>query len=286
MKTTKEIADLTGRTFGKDEYAALRHEQCLRLEMAYNHGFTLTSIILVFFSAIFVFVGVIFKLALKNESIIGKEISVDSLIVLAIVIFCLFPIFLIYYFSAKYEDNLRQVVSVGAYLRVFYEYPSILNRGKTDKSDTEILGWELFHCNSSVPKAKLISAEYIIISIASFVLGLSIGVALFGCAYLTNEHYYYAENLAASIAVICVFLILFMICLGVSVFTIMKIRKNTKTDTIMRNYSECYFDAYVNLAQEIGFLTEQQAKDLVQLVNNMRVRDKKLQDEFNKKRKK
>ncbi len=87
----KGLIDLHGKTFDTSEYEALRREMDYRVNVAYGHGFTLISVILVFFSAIFVFIAEILKMAMEPDSIFGVSIWYDLGVVFAISVFCPFP---------------------------------------------------------------------------------------------------------------------------------------------------------------------------------------------------
>lgn len=151
----KGLIELRGKTFDTAEYEALRREMDYRVNVAYGHGFTLISVILVFFSAIFVFIAEILKMAMEPDSIFGVSIWYDLGVVFAISVFCAVPVFIVYSFSVKYEDNLRQICNIAAYQKVFHEYPSLIRREVSDQT-VGVKGWEMLHCNPDVPQAKVI----------------------------------------------------------------------------------------------------------------------------------
>lgn len=267
-KEEKFIRSIAGRSFSDEEYRMLRSEQNLRIEMINGHGFSVISFVLVFFSAIFVFVCEILKLACKETSVLGQNIWVDTVIVLAISILCLLPIFLVYCLSAKYEDALRQIVSVGAYCRVFYEFPSMIRDSKENKN---ILAWEMFHCNSAVPKAKLFTSEYLLISIATAILSFAITLALICCSYIING--FFEDNVLNSVAALCVFIIVYGLSMSFAVYIIIKTRKNTQTDKIMAKYGNSYTEQYLEIAEKSEFLTIEEIEEFKRFKKIMQERD-------------
>ena len=204
-KEEKYIRSIAGKSFSDEEYRMLRNEQNLRLEMINSHGFTIISLAFVFFSAILVFVGKIFELAAIEHSVLGKSIWIDSVVIFTISAFCLLPIFLISCLSVKYEDALIQIISVAAYCKVFYEFPSMIcNENKNNK---KILARELFHCNNSAVNSRQFASEYFLISLATIILSFIITLTLICCAYTTNG--YFQENTVNSVAALCVCRVLY-----------------------------------------------------------------------------
>ncbi len=260
---------LKDRQFSETEYQALRQEQNLRIEMIYTHGFTLASLVLVFFSAIFVFVGNICELSLNNCPVLSQNIWIDSVISFVVSVFCLLPVALVFCFSAKNEDNLRQIISCAAYQKVFFEFPSLLSKKIKDGKDTGILGWEMLHCQQKIPKAKFIAAEYFVIAIASIILSLFLGLALCLYSYFSNDYYSNSLNVINSALCITLFSLLFITLIGISVWLTVKIRKNTNSDNIIKKYGESYFHKYVELARNLGFLTDEQIENLFALVEKI-----------------
>ena len=114
----KGLIELRGKTFDTAEYEALRREMDYRVNVAYGHGFTLISVILVFFSAIFVFIAEILKMAMEPDSIFGVSIWYELGVVFAISVFCAVPVFIVNSFSVKYEDHLRQICNIAASQKV------------------------------------------------------------------------------------------------------------------------------------------------------------------------
>ena len=232
----KGLIDLHGKTFDTSEYEALRREMDYRVNVAYGHGFTLISVILVFFSAIFVFIAEILKMAMEPDSIFGVSIWYDLGVVFAISVFCAVPVFIVYSFSVKYEDNLRQICNIAAYQKVFHEYPSLIRREVSDQT-VGVKGWEMLHCNPDVPQAKVIASEYVAVSVVAVVLSTLLWLALSICS--------------------CVFLLLRKTC------------KNTKGDEVIGKYSPDYTKQYLCIACNLSLLSHDEAAQCYQMINGM-----------------
>lgn len=67
------------------------------------------------------------------------------------------PLFIVIPSAVKYHDGIRQIASLCAYIKVFYELPSIIKRKEGGR-----FFWETTHCNQTLKGEKLIGAEYLL----------------------------------------------------------------------------------------------------------------------------
>ena len=132
-KEDNSLANLKGRRFSDTEYNNLRNEQNKRIDMAFNHGLTVASIMLVYLAALLVAIYYFCQIAMNDSSIIGKDAFADCLIAAVIIMLCGLPTFIIEPFSVKFHDNIRQIVSIANYVRVFYEFPSLISSGSVEE---------------------------------------------------------------------------------------------------------------------------------------------------------
>lgn len=257
----KNLIDLSGRNFNNDEYNALRQEINYRLNVIYSYGFSLVSVILVFFSMVLVFATKILEIIIDQNSIFGNSIYVDLTVIFVVTSFCALPVLLVYSYSVKYEDNLRQICNISAFQEVFFEYPSFL-ANKKDK----ITAWEFFHRTSSVPKAKMIALEYIAVSIISIILTFSLGLILCLCSCCTNSKIFFDSNhLIGSIITVCLFSILLIGVILALLALTFKIRDNTRSDKILKNYLNYYINIYLEYAKHYGILNKIQVHNFTKL---------------------
>lgn len=283
-KTTYDYINCSEKSFNEIEFQTLRNEMNTRLDIAYGHGFTLAAVILVFWAAIFTFSKDLYDLAAASDSIIGKSAFVDGLVVCAVVLFCGIPTLLIYPFSIKYRDNIRQIISIATYIRVFFEYPSFIKRKEKGKDSPKVFGWELLHCNHNIPHGNHLAIEYFIISVASIILATVFGAALVACIignFKNPEHVYVEGSFAVPIIIISgIIAIAYLIFLGV---VACRCKKNVKIEDMFAGYGSAYFELYVKQAVELNIFDQQAANELIEYMKDMGERDAALNEILRKK---
>lgn len=275
MKVQYDFINCANKKFSDDEFKTLRNEQEMRIKMVFSQGFTLAGIVLVFWAAIFAFCKDLLDIINTENSIIGKSAIIDCVIALVIIFFCSVPTLLTFSFSVKYHDNIRQIVSIANYIRVFYEYPTLIAKNseisENDKNEkTEILGWETLHCNHNIPHGKYLAYEYNIIAAGSTILTIIFTIALFSCLiglpFINESHIYIEGNFSIFIFIIGLLISLFYI--SFLIFILCKSRKNVNVDKLFKLYGKIYFEIYVEQAEEIGLIGEEQKKNLLILWKN------------------
>lgn len=284
MKNEYQYIDCSGMLFNEIEFKALRNEQQMRVEMAYNHGHILAGIILVFWAAIFAFCKDLYDIASAADSVIGKSALIDSLIACGITVFCGIPTLIIYPFSVKYHDNIRQIVSIATYIRVFYEYPSFIkekNEAEENKDKPKVNGWELIHCSHNIPRGNFLAIEFYVISIASIILSTLLWAALFACIFGINHNYIEGcfSNTINSFFLLISFIYLIFLCIIAKYCY-----KNVKIEKLFETYGEIYFDKYLQEAQDLKFLNEQEIEGLKEYMKKMNIRDTLIKEELHKRK--
>lgn len=272
MKKVFEHISCKDKEFSRAEYESLRSEMNMRVSMGYSHGFTLATIMLVFWAAIFAFCKDLFDLATASDSIIGKSAIIDIPILLVIVFFCSIPCLLVYPFSVKYNDNIRQIVNIACFLRVFYEYPSLIrNEKKTEEGKAQVIGWEMLHCNHNIPQGNMLALEYVIISIGSIILSFVLGFTLFACVF--GNEYLVARPVESYIA--CILGV--VACagyLGFLCWVAYLCKKQVKIDDLFEKFGKKYFEIYLQEAIELEILSQGEASELREYMSEATKRDK------------
>ena len=288
MKKVFEHISCKDKEFSRAEYESLRSEMNMRVNMAYAHGFTLATIMLVFWAAIFAFCKDLFDLATASDSIIGKSAIIDIIIVFAVVFFCSIPCLLVYPFSVKYNDNIRQIVNIASYLRVFYEYPSMIRKEKkTEEGTAQVIGWEVLHCNHNIPKGNMLAFEYVIIAIGSIVLSTILGIALFGCIFGSTklfespEHYLITQP-AVSYSICILGAVLCAGYLGFLYRVARLCRKHVKIDDLFEKFGKKYFEVYLQEAIDLKILSQDEAAELKEYMCEAEKRDRDIFCELKK----
>lgn len=268
MKTIFEHINCKDKILSQEEYNSLRSEINLHIEHAYKQGFTLASIILVYFAAIFAFYYDLRTVITTSNTYTGL------LIAFVVVILCGIPTLIIYPFSIKFHDNIRAITCIATYCRVFHEYPSMISH--SNKKIKEFKSWELIHCNSMIPNGNWIAFEYHIIS--AFAIVLTIVLGCISCISVTGFNFMDAWHIIGGI--ILVLLSLLYIAFLIVVFC--KSLKNLKLAKLCAAYENLFFTAYKQEAIDIGLLSQEEASELVTYRERIISRDRNLVDKFTK----
>lgn len=167
-KTTDFITKNPNIEFSVDEFNTLRAETVERISIMNNQASNAINLILATWIAGFTLLGI----QLTNQ----KDLSTFYLIILSIGQMSAFylSLLMIIPMATKSGENLRQLISIGMYIKVFYDYLSIL------KQDSETVStyylWEytdklLSSFTTSKGKKqlkyRLLNSEYVILSAAS-----------------------------------------------------------------------------------------------------------------------
>ncbi len=252
--------DLKDKTFSIDEYKTLRSEQNVRIEIINDHSFKINNFVMVFYAAVIAILGVCFDFIGNENTIFGRYIVIEFIISLILTVFTSIPIFMLYTFSGKYNDNLRQIVSISTYQKIFFELPSLKAKGQN------ILGWEFFHDHPEVPKAKLFAKEYTILSITAIFCTALVSICLSASGFFLNKYFkdgYNNPNLAAVI----VFYVLLLGYIGYMIILAIKITRNTDSEKLIGEFVQEQTNYYLEIAKKSNYLTEQERAEFKKLLN-------------------
>ena len=111
------------KQFSEDEYASIRNEMIQRINTINSQASTAVVTILSTWAA---------ALTLSLELIKNIELAPNDLLLIIIIrtVIFLVPIFYFIPLAAKSGENVTQIVSISAYIRVFYDYLSFKNNTK------------------------------------------------------------------------------------------------------------------------------------------------------------
>lgn len=233
--------ELQGLQFSTHEYDSLRSEIVSRIEHLNQEA---NSTIIVCLSAWTI--GVALNTAIEE---LGTQQSIlfffMAPVVFLLPIFCMIPL------SAKTRDNVQQIAAISAYIKVFYEYRSLLD-GK------ELFQWEMtYAAHSPVHNNKrrqsrimnLYSAEYAIFSI------LSLLVSLFTFIYIATSKHESFPSCQLYVGYLAAFVILFF----VMILFIWGICWISRSRTAMKKLTVEYLELYIARAVQIGVITNEEA---------------------------
>ncbi len=162
-------------TVSFNEYNSLRQELITRITLINNQAHTAILTILTIWSAGFVLLSKIFDF--KNND----QFYSPLVLVFLINFIFLIPIFYFIPLSIKSGENIAQIASISAYIKVFYEYKSL-------KSNGVFFNWETTNnaassVNVDRDKASrpmlLFNEEYTILSLSSLVIYIIVSFSLF-----------------------------------------------------------------------------------------------------------
>lgn len=262
------------------EYVRLNNELTSRMDKFFSQGYTLVSIIAVIWS-LTLGGAVAWVSGLNNIKDFGGCYAVfASTVILGIVFTLLFgiPIFLVSPFAVKNHDHFRAVSSLSAYIKVFFEYPSIALDLKSEKHDSHTDGrgqkiaWELNHREAKVAKfADHFNSEYLYVS--SFSLLLSFISAVCFIAYAAINYKALEKGVLSGIGIsaiiiVCFVYIVILIKYFYRVYEISDIGKHIQI------YPDEYFIAYLHQAVEIGFYTLQDRNNCIVYYDKLAQQDK------------
>lgn len=228
---------VTPCNFKSDEYHRVNDELLERMRGIFTHGFSLITM-----------VGLLWTITATLMSnfdfarLLGEKSQ--TFLFAGLIIFLLgTPVVILYPFSVKYRDNLRVISNLGAYTKVFFEYPFLLKKIET-KTETQspMMAWETLHCGAKYGIKKMFGFEYLAAAIISDIL------VIISCSYFLSikwNTYFF------------IFSIIYFVLL---VFITIIIALNSRTTHPLESYGKEYFLVYLAEAVRWGFLSEKEAE--------------------------
>lgn len=240
-----------------EEYNSLRSETIERISIMNNQGASAFGIVLTSWAAGFGMMGVM----LANIEKIPQEM-VKFIYILEIIAF-LYSLIMLLPMAVKSGENLRQILSLGTYIRVFYNYLP-----QHEKVQGPLFYWDTVDKQVNyiaTPKgiknkrhklAKWYNHEYIVLGFASSIFTLITFIML--CDHLLCGG---KSKTAIIIMTTSGVLLLFLL-----IYTLCQIYKASSVTTNMMRISNDYMEKYVVIAKELGFIdvseVEQALKEL------------------------
>lgn len=219
--------------FNIQEYLSIRSELIQRISIINAQSHTAILTIITAFSA-----GM-----MLNYNTINNENNVIEFVALNIIrsVIFLIPIIYLIPLSVKSGENLIQLASISAYIRVFYDYLS------TDKNK---MNWETSNnilSNANVDRGKLslsmkfYNEEYTILAIISYALYIVFSsVSIIGI------------KAVMSIKLWIVFIVIYVIMGIGSIVAIIFIHKSSGIKYSLMKYTPIYIEGYIKRAVQLG----------------------------------
>ncbi len=251
-----------GKRHQKEELKRVNQELLERMERLFSNSLLLLSIVI----ALWALTATLLAGYFENYN--ASKAATLIVGMLAVVLFGL-PTLLLFPFSVKLHDNIRSVASLSAYIKVFFELPSLLDKEK--KQDGNLYLWETLHCDATIPQAKFFSVEYVIIALLSpFLASICAGLFFF----LTEA---WTELLVWRWAFI-ISAVFYVILLGIMTGFVMK---NARTRRHGQLYAAQYLEEYLKRAVIMGEIKKNDALNFMCFQKYLIERDNGVRSSFN-----
>ena len=232
--------------YSDNEYNSLRTEMIERISSIYTiSNLAITTVISAWTAGLALLIFLLSKDATIDAYYITFAGFIDSLFFLAPILFFL-PI------VTKNSENLNQIASLSAYIRVFYEYI----RPKYKNGDIDRYSWEYSNnlvSNINVDRGKksislkLYNEEYTLLSILSFLMYLATAIINIKKAFDSNLTPYLHLIIVALYSSLILIAFIFII----------KIHKTSSIKNFMKK-GIFYTERYINRAIELKLIPENQ----------------------------
>lgn len=243
--------------FSENEYLSIRSELIERIKLLNSQSFTALATIISFWAA-----GFTFKMALMSKNIYFSEINEKIIMEFLSAIIFLIPLFLFIPLSVKSGENLTQIASLSAYIRVFYDYPICHNkRNKNWETSNNLLS------NSNVDRKnrsrfmKLYNGEYTILASISFMIYLIFEILnIKSIVFLFNDQKISVFNLH-------IIVILYLLITIMSMLAIVCIHKVASMKNTMMNGTVYYMQGYIKRANQLGIIKDKEMEKALSELN-------------------
>lgn len=244
------VRDIVNIKFSEHEYDSLRSEMILRIENINNQANSAIITILSTWT-----IGFALIVAVKEF-----EIEFPFFLIIGTSIF-LIPIFYFLPLAIKSGENIQQIASISAYIRVFYEYNSL-------RCGAELFNWETSNNIYSAVNVnrgknsllmKFFNDEYTILSTASLLIYILLSVyTLNGIFSMVNLKKYLTYLIATAV-------------LGsVSIGVVWIIHQASCMKNSMMKNTIFYVNAYIDRAIEIGVIPPNERTTVKTILNPSR----------------
>lgn len=246
-----------------EEYNSLRNETVERISIMNNQASSAFGLLLTTWGAGFTLLGVLIAYQTSSEK---TEIPFQCMLLLSTcqVFAFLSSLFMLIPMAIKSGENLRQLISLGVYIRVFYDYVSKhRNCGQRFLWDTADKQVSVFTTTKGKDNFWLcqFNAEYVILGFIS-------------TAFLLMSYLYNAMLLQERIPV-CVLSIVGLLITALAFYLIFVIYTRSSIKKNLMSLSDEYTKKYLTLAVTIGIIQEEDMKSAWDELNPDRAIDAK-----------
>ncbi len=260
------------------EYIALREELLQRIGAINNYTINSLTIIIALWVAGFSLVGVRFGIRLDSKAYINMAFTFGE----SVAFFMVLPI--VESFVIKNEENVRQIASLGAYLRVFYECIPIVKENETyfcwESLDSSLNLLKTDNIENKQKRNRLMelifsregfarmfyNLEYIAAAITSTVLFLISLISFFTSGLSSVDYTNWSEFFLPNILFI-ISILAYLAFVVVVLLSILSIFKHNASSLFWRYYIES-MKMCVRYARRIGCIDDDEEKKINEMVLN------------------
>lgn len=176
----------------------------------------------------------------------------------------LVPVFYFIPLAVKSGENIQQIASISAYIRVFYDYVSIREKNNVTNWETSnnLLSTINVNRGKKSRMMRLYNEEYTVLSICSFILYLMCTIL----AYFDIQNY-------KSFKVIITYIIVHGILCFASIVAIYMIRKASGMKNSMMKNTESYVKRYIERAIELNIIESDERDNAMEALDATRYID-------------
>lgn len=246
--------------FSENEYISLRSEMIERIRLLNSQSFSALATIISFWAA-----GFTFKFALIANDKYFLELNEKIVMQFLSAVIFLLPIFIFIPLSVKSGENLMQITSLSAYIRVFYDYPVCCDKMNRN--------WETSNnlfSNANVNRKKrsrymkVFNGEYVILSITSFLIYLVFEVLnIKSLIMLLREQKISSLNLH-------MVLMLYLLITILSIIVMIIINKVSSMKNTLMDKNNYYVKGYIKRANELGIIKDEDLEKAIFEMNPLR----------------
>lgn len=248
-----------------DEFNALRNETVERISIMNSQASNAIGMILTTWAAGFGLLGINFTNLDKLNKTTQIVMSFGQISAFFFSIFLLIPM------AIKSGENLRQLVSIGVYTQVFFNY---ISQNKTQDIDHTIYVWETADKSMNTVitgkgkyrvRDRLFNSEYVILSIIS--LFFLIGTIIFNYSVL---------NINSKLLIT-----IYGLIITIAIFLILSINSISSAKHNLSEASNIYTKKYLSLAVDMGLIAQTELQKAWEQLNPNRVISDKYNEYFN-----
>lgn len=247
------------QSLSEKEYLSIRSELTERIKLLNSQSFTALATIISFWAT-----GLSFKIALLSENIQITGVYEKAYLDFLCSIIFLIPVALFLPLSVKSGENLTQIASISAYIRVFYDYSKNGEFMNWETSNNLLSKANVDRRNKSSYLMKFFNGEYTTLSCTSFFIYLILMVVNSRSIY-----FQYKNNMINCTFLHFVFLLYFCIMVF-TIFLIYFVHKSSSIKYTMMAGTLTYVQGYITRANELGIIKDEDLNDAINELNPLR----------------